>query len=142
MLKIGKLQDAENEKVNVKVGILESVHFEDGKKSKVEERPELEIEIEGMINGDTFFFDFYIQKPFEEYLIMKNYEKIVLDKSLFKEDYANFNNEYESFPETKVEILKINNTLTFIINMKSFFDDYFITSEFNVPITTIENALK
>jgi hypothetical protein len=142
MLKIGKLQDAENEKVNVKVGILESVHFEDGKKSKVEERPELEIEIEGMINGDTFFFDFYIQKPFEEYLAMKNYEKIVLDKSLFKEDYANFNNEYESFPETKVEILKINNTLTFIINMKSFFDDYFITSEFNVPITTIENALK
>lgn len=142
MLKIGKLQDAENEKVNVKVGILESVHFEDGKKSKVEERPELEIEIEGMINGDTFFFDFYIQKPFEEYLAMKNYERIVLDKSLFKEDYANFNNEYESFPETKVEILKINNTLTFIINMKSFFDDYFITSEFNVPITTIENALK
>ena len=142
MLKIGKLQDAQNEKVNVKVSTLESWHFEDGKKTKTEKRPELEIEIEGMVDKDKYYFDFYIQKPFEEYLNMKNYERIELDRSYFIEDFANINNEYETFPDTKVEILRINNTITFVVHMKSAFDDYFITSEFNVPITTIENALK
>ena len=73
---------------------------------------------------------------------MKNYERIPLDKSQFIEDFANFNNEYETFPDAKVEIQRINNTITFIVNMKSAFDDYFLTSEFNVPLTTIENALK
>ena len=65
MLRIGKLLDAENEKVNVKVSTLQSMHFEDGKKTKTEERPELEIEIEGIVNGDSYYFDFYIQKPFQ-----------------------------------------------------------------------------
>ena len=142
MLRIGKLQDAQNEKVNVKVSTMQIMHFENGKKSKTEERPELEIEIEGIVDGDSYYFDFYIQKPFEEYLSMKNYERITLDKSQFIEDFANFNSEYETFPDATVDIQRINNTITFIVNMKSAFDDYFHTSEFNVPITTIENALK
>ena len=142
MLRIGKLLDAESEKVNVKVSTMQIMHFENGKKAKTEERPELEVEIEGIVNGDTYYYDFYIQKPFEEYLAMKNYEKLPLDKSQFIEDFANFNNEYETFPDAKVEIQRINNTITFIVNMKSAFDDYFLTSEFNVPITTFENALK
>ena len=142
MLRIGKLLDAQNEKVNVKVSTMQIMHFENGKKSKTEERPELEIEIEGIVDGDSYYFDFYIQKPFEEYLSMKNYERITLDKSQFIEDFANFNSEYETFPDETVDIQRINNTITFIVNMKSAFDDYFLTSEFNVPLPTIENALK
>ena len=89
MLRIGKLLDAQNEKVNVKVSTMQIMHFENGKKSKTEERPELEIEIEGIVDGDSYYFDFYIQKPFEEYLSMKNYERITLDKTeiTLSEDY-------------------------------------------------------
>lgn len=142
MLKIGKLQAAENEKINVKVTLSESWHYEDGKKIKSEKKPELEIEIEGKVNNDSYYFDFYVQKPFEEYINMKNYERVELEKKYFIEDFANFNHEYETFPDTKIEILRINSTITFVVHMKSAFDDYFLTSEFNVPITTMENALK
>ena len=34
MLRIGKLDEASNEKINVTIGTLESTHFEDGKKIK------------------------------------------------------------------------------------------------------------
>lgn len=142
MLKIGKLEDADNEKINVQIRTLEQWHYEDGKKKSTTTRPELEIEIEGTINNNTYHFDFYIEKPFEEYLNMKNYEKIELHKSQYQEDFATLNDEYETFPDTKIEVLRVNNVITFVVHMKSAFDDYFLTSEFNVPLPTIENALK
>ena len=73
---------------------------------------------------------------------MKNYEKIELHKSQYQEDFATLNDEYETFPDTKIEVLRVNNVITFVVHMKSAFDDYFLTSEFNVPLPTIENALK
>jgi hypothetical protein len=142
MLKIGKLEDADNEKINVQITTLEQWHFEDGKKKNKTSRPELEIEIEGTINNNTYRFDFYIEKPFEEYLNMKNYERIELHNSQYHEDFASLNDEYETFPDTKIDVVRVNSVITFVVHMKSAFDDYFITSEFNVPLTTIENALK
>ena len=58
MLRIGQLDEASNEKINVTIGTLESTHFEDGKKIKTTTRPELEIEIEGTIDKDSYFFNF------------------------------------------------------------------------------------
>ncbi len=142
MLRIGKLDEASNEKINVTIGTLESTHFEDGKKIKTTTRPELEIEIEGTIDKDNYFFNFYIDKPFEDYLKMKNYERVKIENSNIKEDFATINNQYETFPLMNIEVLRLSTTLVFVVNMQSSFDDYFATSEFNVPLTTIENALK
>lgn len=142
MLRIGKLEDASNEKVNVTIGTLESTHFENGEKVKTTTRPELEIELEGTIDKDTYFFNFYIDKPFDEYLKMKNYERTKIENSNIKEDFATINGQYETFPLINIEVLRLDTTLVFVVNMQSTFDDYFATSEFNVPLTTIENALK
>ena len=142
MLRIGKLEDASNEKVNVTIGTLESTHFENGEKVKTTARPELEIELEGTIDKDTYFLNFYIDKPFDEYLKMKNYERTKIENSNIKEDFATINGQYETFPLMNIEVLRLDKTLVFVVNMQSSFDDYFATSEFNVPLTTIENALK
>ena len=142
MLKIGKLDEASNEKINVTIGTLESTHFENGEKVKTTTRPELEIEIEGMIDKDTYFFNFYIDTPFDDYLKMKNYERVKIENSNIKEDFATINGQYETFPITTIEVLRLSTTLVFVVKMQSTFDDYFATSEFNVPLTTIENALK
>ena len=142
MLRIGKLEDASNEKVNVTIGTLESTHFENGEKVKTTTRPELEIELEGTIDKDTYFLNFYIDKPFDEYLKMKNYERTKIENSNIKEDFATINGQYETFPLMNIEVLRLDKTLVFVVNMQSSFDDYFATSEFNVPLTTIENALK
>ena len=142
MLRIGKLEDASNEKVNVTIGTLEETHFEDGQKIKTITRPELEIELEGRIDKDSYFFNFYIDKPFNEYLQMKNYERVKIENSNIIEDFATINGQYETFPLINIEVLRLDKTLVFVVNMQSSFDDYFATSEFNVPLTTIENALK
>ena len=142
MLRIGKLEAASNEKANVTIGTLESPHFENGEKVKTTTRPELEIELEGTIDKDTYFFNFYIDKPFDEYLKMKNYERTKIENSNIKEDFATINGQYETFPLMNIEVLRLDKTLVFVVNMQSSFDDYFATSEFNVPLTTIENALK
>jgi hypothetical protein len=142
MLRIGKLDEASNEKINVTIGTLESTHFENGKKIKTTTRPELEIEIEGTIDKDSYFFNFYIDKPFEDYLKMKNYERVKIENSNIKEDFAKINGQYETLHLMNIEVLRLSTTLVFVVNMQSSFDDYFATSEFNVPLTTIENALK
>jgi hypothetical protein len=142
MLRIGKLEDASNEKVNVTIGTLEETHIEDGQKIKTITRPELEIELEGRIDKDSYFFNFYINKPFNEYLQMKNYERVKIENSNIIEDFATINGQYETFPLINIEVLRLDKTLVFVVNMQSSFDDYFATSEFNVPLTTIENALK
>ena len=47
--------------------------------------PELEIELEGTIDKDTYFFNFYIDKPFDEYLKMKKSKKIKSWKLIIQE---------------------------------------------------------
>jgi hypothetical protein len=142
MFKIGKLQTADHEKVNIEVKISEIWEYKNGKKIKTEERPELEIEIEGQIDKEKYAFHFYIDKPFEEYLKMKNYERIKLENCSIKDDEATINDQFETFPIMSTEVLRLNSTLVFVVCMKSTFDDYFATTEFNVPLSTIENALK
>ena len=73
---------------------------------------------------------------------MKNYERVKIENSNIKEDFATINGQYETFPLMNIEVLRLSTTLVFVVNMQSSFDDYFATSEFNVPLTTIENALK
>ena len=142
MLKIGKLEEAANQKINVTIGTSESTYFENGKKNQTILRPELEIEIEGTVDDNNYLFNFYIDKPFEEYLDMKNYEKVTIDSSFIKEDFAQINDKYQAFPIINIEVLKLAKTLTFIVKMQSTFDEYFATSEFDITIDTIENAIK
>lgn len=142
MFKIGKLDDASNERINVTIGTSESTHFEDGKKTKTILRPELEIEIEGTVENNNYFFNFYIDKPFEEYLNMKNYERVPIENSYIKEDFATINGKYETFPIVNIEVLKLSKTLTFIVKIKSTFDEYFAISEFDVSVNLIENAIQ
>ena len=134
MIRIGTLKDAINERITVIPKIAEVTNFEDGKKVSTINQKELEVEIECTLEDKTYFFNFYVIKPFAEYINMKNYEKFQLKKTQIIEDFATINDEYETFPNIDIEIIKLNNKIVFTTNILSSMNEYFITAEFEVSL--------
>ena len=141
MIKFGTLKQVDKEKINISIGKNETTTFKDGKKEKTTISPELEIEFEFTIDNNNYYFDFYITKPFEDYLKLNNYDKINIDKKYIIEDYALLNNEYATFPNIEIDVQKLGNNLVFTFNVKEYYDEYFFTVEKEFSLSNINESI-
>ena len=142
MIKFGTLKNVDKEDIKISVAIFESSSYKDGKKLPPIITPEIEFEIKYSIDNDNYYYDFYITKPFEDYLELKNYDKIKIEEQNIHEDFTTLNDVSASLPLLEIKVQRINDNLIFVIDGKAFFDEYFCTIECEYPLENIKNTLK
>lgn len=142
MIKFGTLKSVDKEDIKISVAKLESSSYKDGKKLPPIITTEIEFEIKYSIDNDNYYYDFYITKPFEDYLELKNYDKIKIEEQYIHEDFTTLNDVSASLPSLEIKVQRINDNLIFVIDGKAFFDEYFCTIECEYPLEKIKNTLK
>ena len=142
MIKFGTLKNVDKEDIKISVAKLESSSYKDGKKLPPIITTEIEFEIKYSIDNDNYYYDFYITKSFEDYLELKNYDKIKIEEQYIHEDFTTLNDVSASLPSLEIKVQRINDNLIFVIDGKAFFDEYFCTIECEYPLENIKNTLK
>lgn len=142
MIRFGTLKNVDKEDIKISITQLETTGYKDGIKQPPVITPEIDFEINFTIDNDNYYYVFYITKPFEDYLELKNYDKIKIEEQYIHEEFTTLNDVSASFPSLEIKVQRINDNLIFVIDGKAFFDEYFCTIECEYPLENIKNTLK
>ena len=123
MFKISKLNQVDNENVNIGLITQEQCKFENGKKVSCESFKTLSFDIDGKIGNDEYGFSFELNCRLEELLKLPHREMVDFNKYIFAgETYLNVKGLNGVEPQMDIKITRyLKNKFTIFL---TFYTDY------------------
>ena len=141
MFKVARSIQVSKEKVIVQIVEAKIGHFDTEKKKTIyQKQKELEITITGFINNEKNYIHFILNKPFEELLTIKKFQKIDIKKNEIIDNYLVNDGKMSVVEIENFEILRFSKSLIISFEYKTFENDFFGVVEIEVEINTLTEA--
>ena len=143
MFKVAKSIQVSKEKAIAQVVETKIGHFDTEKKKTIyKKQKELEITVTGFINNEENYIHFILNKPLEEILAIKNFQKIDIKKNEIIDNYLVNDGKMAVVEIENLEILRFNKSLIISFDYKTFEKDFFGLAEIEVEINTLPETFK
>lgn len=141
MFKVARSIQVSKEKVIVQIVEAKIGHFDTEKKKTIyQKQKELEITITGFINNEKNYIHFILNKPFEELLTIKKFQKIDIKKNEIIDNYLVNDGKMSVVEIENFEILRFSKSFIISFEYKTFENDFFEVVEIEVEINTLTEA--
>ena len=143
MFKVAKSIQVSKEKAIAQVVEAKIGHFDTEKKKTIyKKQKELEITVTGFINNEENYIHFILNKPLEEILAIKNFQKIDIKKNEIIDNYLVNDGKMSIVEIENLEILRFSKSFIISFNYKTFEQDFFGLAEIEVEINTLTETFK
>ena len=141
MFKVARSIQVSKEKVIVQIVEAKIGHFDTEKKKTIyKKQKELEITVTGFINNEKNYIHFILNKPFEELLTIKKFQKIDIKKNEIIDNYLVNDGKMSVVEIENFEILRFSKSFIISFDYKTFEQDFFGLAEIEVEINTLTEA--
>lgn len=138
MFKIARSIPTLQESNNIQV-VEASIGQYDSKSNKTiyTKKKELEIDISGRIDNDEYSVHFIITKPFQDYLNIESYDKILIKKENIRDNYITVNGITYLDIILDLAVLKFDKKLIFTMMFRNYKEDIFGTAEVELEMARL-----